>query len=151
MSFADVIDLQVTRKMDCDSDVHSELLAMTGASSSAFAAGRTISKSIAISKYSPSSETIFFNHPKPDSFNGSLSFPDVPSKSEGRNGKMVRQVFTVDNTQSPHIGAAEKTKQIPNDISDKPPSIPVLSSGDKATKMELEAILRKPANSPEER
>lgn len=32
-----------------------------------------------------------------------------------------------------------------------PPPLPVLSMSDKATKMDLEAILRKPAHTPEEK
>lgn len=76
---------------------------------------------------------------------------DVHSRNEGRNGKITRQIFTIDNTASTQNHLADKTKQLANNNTDKTAVAPVLSSSDKAAKMELEAILRRPAHSAEEK
>lgn len=57
-------------------------------------------------------------------------------------------MFSVENpgpTMNMPIAAQQSVRSV------SPPPLPVLSMSDKATKIELEAILRKPAHTPEEK
>lgn len=75
---------------------------------------------------------------------------------ELRTGKLTRQLPTIDNsaaavaTTSIYFG--EKMPQPKHTANESMISAPqLLSSTEKATKMELEAILRKPAHTAEEK
>lgn len=63
-----------------------------------------------------------------------------------RQSKISRPIFSVENS-----GMSMNAPNIQSGRNLSPPPLPVLSTSDKATKMELEAILRKPAQTPEEK
>lgn len=63
-----------------------------------------------------------------------------------RQSKISRPIFSGENS-----GMSMNAPIIPTGRSLSPPPLPVLSTSDKAIKMELEAILRKPAQTPEEK
>lgn len=83
-----------------------------------------------------------------------FSLLDTARQMEPRNVRITRQIFTMDNSSAMQTPPAEKTKQTASsDNNDNAPTSPgpILSSSDKATKAELEAILRRPAHTAEER
>lgn len=65
---------------------------------------------------------------------------------------MSRPIFSVDNSGS-SMHTINIAQQPRRNFSPPPPppSAPILSTTERATKMELEAILRKPAHTPEEK
>lgn len=72
-------------------------------------------------------------------------------KGDLRAAKLSRPPFSTENFV-PSTSMTNATQQPSRNFSPPPPpSSAVLSTTDRATKMELEAILRKPANTPEEK
>lgn len=70
-------------------------------------------------------------------------------KGDTRIGKPSRTMLLGGEHSGPTMNFSNATQQLNRSLS--PPPLPVLSMSDKATKMELEAILRKPAHTPEEK
>lgn len=69
-------------------------------------------------------------------------------KGDTKIGKPSRTMFLGENSV-PSLNKPNAIQQSSRSLS--PPPFPVLSMSDKATKMELEAILRKPAHTSEEK
>lgn len=67
-----------------------------------------------------------------------------------RSGKLSRQIFSGDNSAT-SMNMLNNAQQFGRSLSPPPTSMAVLSSTEKAAKMELEAILRRPAHTPEEK
>ena len=80
--------------------------------------------------------------------NGKNVFNFPSDKGDTKIGKPSRTMFSGDNS-GPAMNFPMAMQQSNRSIS--PPPIPVLSMSDKAIKMELEAVLRKPAHTPEEK
>lgn len=71
-------------------------------------------------------------------------------KGDLRAAKLSRPTFSSENS-GPSINAFNAIQQPSRNYSPPPPlpqSMPVLSTTDKATKIELESILRRPAHTP---
>lgn len=70
-------------------------------------------------------------------------------KVELRGARLSRQVFSGENSGT-SINVLHSHQQANRNFS-PPPTMPILSSAEKAAKMELEAVLRKPAYTAEEK
>lgn len=70
-------------------------------------------------------------------------------KGDLRAAKLSRPIFSSENP-GPSMNAMNEMQQ-PGRSYSPPPPAPVLSTKEKTSKMELEAILRKPAHTPEEK
>lgn len=71
-------------------------------------------------------------------------------RGELRSGKLSRQIFSGDNTAT-SMNMSNNAQQFGRSLSPPPTLMPVLSNSEKAVKIELEAILRRPAHTPEEK
>lgn len=74
--------------------------------------------------------------------------PFQSDKGDTKFAKPSRSMFSGESS-GPAMNMPNSIQQSSRSIS--PPPLPVLSTSDRATKMELEAILRKPAHTPEEK
>lgn len=74
--------------------------------------------------------------------------PAPQNKTDFRSAKLTRPAFSMENAPA-SLPSTSQIRSLPADGIEDPP--PVLSTVGKTTKNELEAILRKPALTPEEK